>query len=223
MTRQQAIDQALDVACGTGLSTIALAEYASFVVGVDPVDTMLRLAPTRGNTAYVCAAAERLPVRSHTINLVTVSSGVHWFDQYAFFAEAARVLRRDGWLAIYDHFFRGSLDDHEINRWLKRSYAEKYPPPERGAGADASVIVPEPFLETELLEYEDPIDFTHEELVAYLMSHSNTLAPAAEGRETPEQTETWLCTETSRWFSPPPKRTFLFRGVARVARIADQR
>ena len=97
---------ALDVACGTGLSTIALVDHAQLVIGIDPVEAMLRVPPHRVSAVYVCAAAEHVPVPSRSVDVATVSSGIHWFHQDAFFTEMAQVLRPGGWLAIYDHFFR---------------------------------------------------------------------------------------------------------------------
>src|SRR5215472_6649365 len=52
---------ALDVACGTGLSTIALAEHAARVVGLDISPEMMRAAPGQPNVSYALGRAESLP------------------------------------------------------------------------------------------------------------------------------------------------------------------
>lgn len=209
------LSSALDVACGTGLSTVALAEYAGFAIGIDPVAEMLRLAPARQNVAYACAAAELIPVAERGVDLVTVSSGIHWFDQPRFFGEARRVLRPGGWLAIYDHFFRGS-EDRGLDEWLRTEYAARYPAPPRGPQAHSVTGAPPGFAAVEDLEYDDPIDFTHDELVAYLLSQSNTIA--TRRRETPSQTASWLLQGTARWFEGKTQPGFVFRGVVRCLR-----
>jgi ubiquinone/menaquinone biosynthesis C-methylase UbiE len=73
------------------------------------------------------AVAERLPLRARTFDVLTVSSGVHWFDQQQFFAEASRVLKPEGWLVVYDHIFEGGVDQPDFNEWFETSYARRYP------------------------------------------------------------------------------------------------
>lgn len=211
----------LDLGCGTGLSTVALAECVPLVVGIDITEAMLRMTSPRDNTFYVCAAAERLPLGSGSCDFLTVSSAIHWFDQQAFFAEAARVLLPGGCLAIYDHFFRGARDEPVMNEWLENDYATRYPRPQRGLGADKLIRAPSTFVEIESFEYDDPIAFTHDELIAYLLSHSNTIAAVRNKRETSDETREWLRGETGRWFDPPHRRTFVFRGVVHCLSLRD--
>ena len=115
----------MDVACGTGISTIALADHARFAVGVDPVVTMLQLAAPAKNLGYVAATAEQLPFEAKTLDALTVSSGVHWFEQPAFFAEAARVLIPGAWMGIYDHYFVGPVNEPLLESWLGDSYVSE--------------------------------------------------------------------------------------------------
>lgn len=58
---REPIHAALDVACGTGLSSIVLREIASRVVGTDSSAEMLARAPRVGGVEYVEAPAEDLP------------------------------------------------------------------------------------------------------------------------------------------------------------------
>lgn len=226
------IHRALDVACGTGLSTRALTEYADVAVGVDSTDLMIRLAPVSDAAVYAVAEGERLPFRDTTFGLVTVSSGVHWLEQDRFFAETTRVLEPQGWVAIYDHLFRGCTDDPAVDEWLEHRYQQRYPWPARSsnrtlellrtsgrapsaAGAGGSAIVPDGFTEFATFEYDDPVAFTHVQLVSYLLSHSNTIGRMTRGEERTEHTRSWLIAETAGWFEASTERTFLFRGVAR--------
>lgn len=212
------VGRALDVACGTGLSTLALSDRADLTIGVDSVQPTIRLAQPTATTLFAVSEAEQLPFSSGTFDLVTVSSGVHWFNQRVFFAEAARVLVPRGWLAIYDHFFEGCRDEPEIDIWLRHEYAKRYPPPPRAARGGREMLVADDFLEMEAFEYDDPISFTHDQLVAYLLSHSNTISPATEGRETAVETEMWLRSGTASWFEPRDLRTFSFRPAGRCLR-----
>ena len=95
----------------SGLSTIALAEHATVVVGIDASPAMLRVAPVKADVSYLLAGAEKLPLPAASLDAVTCCSGVHWFDQQRFFSELRRVLRPDGWVGLYDHYFLGEMVD----------------------------------------------------------------------------------------------------------------
>ncbi|CAA9290738.1 MAG: hypothetical protein AVDCRST_MAG41-4331, partial [uncultured Corynebacteriales bacterium] len=96
-------DRALDLACGTGLSTRALAERGTAVVGVDVVPAMVAWARRTTGLPYAVGSAEALPVADRSVDLVAVSSGVHWFAAGPVAAEAARVLRPGGALLLYEY------------------------------------------------------------------------------------------------------------------------
>jgi len=87
---------ALDVACGTGQSTLALKEVASQVVGTDTSREMLDRAPREAGVQYVEASAEDLPFADGSFRLVTVALALHWFERSRFLTEASRCLTRAG-------------------------------------------------------------------------------------------------------------------------------
>ncbi len=100
---------ALDVACGTGQSTLALKEVAYQVVGTDTSREMLDRAPREAGVQYVEASAEDLPFADGSFRLVTVALALHWFERSRFLTEASRVLNLGGWLIIYDNGFFGEM------------------------------------------------------------------------------------------------------------------
>ncbi len=67
MIGQNEVRTALDVACGTGLSTIALTDRAVLVVGVDSVAAMVHLVKPEDNTLFTLANAEAIPFSSSHI------------------------------------------------------------------------------------------------------------------------------------------------------------
>lgn len=87
------LDNGLDIACGTGLSTKALLEIATNVYGTDTSQEMLNLALQPDKINYSLASAEQQPFADKTFDLITVSSGVHWFHIDKFLAEANRLLK----------------------------------------------------------------------------------------------------------------------------------
>jgi SAM-dependent methyltransferase len=84
--------RALDVACGVGLSTRALAAIADQVAAIDNSAAMLEQAPALPNVVYQAAAAEKLPFPDSSFDLVAVGLAFHWFDQDQFLRAPARRL-----------------------------------------------------------------------------------------------------------------------------------
>jgi ubiquinone/menaquinone biosynthesis C-methylase UbiE len=88
----------LDLGCGTGISTRQLARLGK-VIGCDPDSRMLRAArahPTVNQETYVRGAAEKLPFKNSSVDVVTALSAFHWFDNRKSLAEIKRVLKPGG-------------------------------------------------------------------------------------------------------------------------------
>jgi len=103
----------LDIGCGTGRASEALAARGSRVWGVEPEPEMAELARRRVSTVKV-APAERLPFKDGWFERALMWLVVHLVDRPQAFAEAARVLAEDGRLAI------GTFHPEHFERyWLK--------------------------------------------------------------------------------------------------------
>jgi ubiquinone/menaquinone biosynthesis C-methylase UbiE len=124
------LGRALDVGCGTGLSTAALGSVAAAVVGVDPSAPMLALAPRRPGLAYVQGRAEELPLAGGSFDLAAVACAFHWCDRDALADGLRRLLRPDGWVVVYHSTFYGqSPASDELADCLKGSYYPELPLP----------------------------------------------------------------------------------------------
>jgi SAM-dependent methyltransferase len=99
----------LDIGCGTGRYTRllrGLLPEGSRLIAADVSAAMLAQLPAgqRGHAAPVVpllAAAEALPLRVASLDVITAFNSVHHFDLGRFLAAAARVLRPGGQLFIY--------------------------------------------------------------------------------------------------------------------------
>lgn len=110
---------ALDVACGGGFSTRALAAAGHRVVATDltPESVVAARAVTDARrVGWVAGAAERLPIRTESVNVVGCRIAPHHFaDIAAFVDEAARVLVPGGMFLLVDTTVP---EDESLARWL---------------------------------------------------------------------------------------------------------
>jgi len=92
----------LEVGCGTGHWLAACAGCALRIIGLDPFPEMLRLAAAKTAAArLVCGRDTPLPLRDRSADLIYCVNAIHHFgDPCGFVAEAARVLRPGGMLAV---------------------------------------------------------------------------------------------------------------------------
>lgn len=94
---------AVDLGCGTGQNSRLLAPHFKEVVGIDISEGQLeeaRAVPGYHNITYRKGTAEELPFSDGSVDLLTAASAAHWFDQSRFLAEANRVLKPRGCMAL---------------------------------------------------------------------------------------------------------------------------
>ena len=122
---------ALDVACGGGFSTRALAAAGHTVLATDLTFESLvaARASTEAAVAWVAGAAERLPVRTASMDVVGCRIAPHHFaDIAAFVDEVARVLKPHGTFLLVDTTV--PLDE-ELAAWLDDVERRRDPSHER--------------------------------------------------------------------------------------------
>ena len=109
--------RAVDVGCGEGRFTRALAAQGAEVFGIDIDDAALAAAsaaPGGENVTYILGRAEDLPFEDASIDVVVFSNSLHHIyhidaDNMAqALGEAARVLKPDGKLCVIEPLAEGS-------------------------------------------------------------------------------------------------------------------
>ena len=94
---------ALDVATGNGQAAVALARHFDAVIATEPSAAQLRSARPHPRVTYRLEPAEAISLAPGSADLVVVAQAAHWFDWPRFTAEAARVLRPGGVIAIWSY------------------------------------------------------------------------------------------------------------------------
>jgi ubiquinone/menaquinone biosynthesis C-methylase UbiE len=127
----------LDVGCGTGRLTAALAERSK-VWGVDPSPEMLAVARKRvpSGVGLKVGRAEDLPFRDASFDRAVLWLVVHLVDRPRAFAEVHRVLRPGGRVAI-GTFDPAHFDAYWLNRFfpsLERIDRARFPTPDELGG-----------------------------------------------------------------------------------------
>jgi ubiquinone/menaquinone biosynthesis C-methylase UbiE len=197
------LNNALDIACGTGLSTKALLEIATNVYGTDTSQEMLNFALQSDKIHYSIASAEQQSFTDNNFDLITVSSGVHWFDIDKFLIEANRLLKSKSWLVLYENYFISEMFGNEnFAHWFPDVYLKKYPSPPRNNAYSWTNenLIPKNFNFITEESFRNSITFNKKQLVLYFTTQSNIIAAVERNQTTYEQVEDWLDQELASFF-----------------------
>ena len=104
------LSMAVDVGCGSGMSTCNLFGKFDNILGVDLSCAMIEQAKqnfskSQPNAVFRVAKAETLPVEANSAQMVLVGRAIHYFDQKSFFKEVDRILVPGGVVAYYSVHF----------------------------------------------------------------------------------------------------------------------
>lgn len=204
---------ALDVGCGSGVSTRALEGIAENTLGIEPAEAMIPwAAKTAPQARFQVAAAETLPVADHSIDLITAAGSLNYADLDRFFPEAARALTPDGVILVYDFSAgRSFVGDSTLNTWFS-AFETRYPwPPYEAQHLNPELLAARAkgFQLGPHETFEIPVTLTPEFYVEYMLTETNV---ASARQDTPlTEIRDWVRTTLSEFWTGPA-REVLFRG-----------
>jgi SAM-dependent methyltransferase len=105
MTGFTAAHTVADIGSGTGISTLLFLRNGNTVYAVEPNDAMRDAAEAQmagyPNFHSVAATAEATTLPDHSVDYVVAGQAFHWFDHENAKAEFRRILRPEGWVALF--------------------------------------------------------------------------------------------------------------------------
>jgi ubiquinone/menaquinone biosynthesis C-methylase UbiE len=163
---------AWDCGTGNGQAAVGLASVFDHVIATDASEKQISNAQQREHVEYRVAAAENSGLESATVDLVTVTQALHWFDLEAFYNEMRRVLKPNGALAASAYLF--AQIEPAIDVVLSRYYHDVVGPfwaPERKFVENFAEI-PFPFHEIRPPKFAMTAQWDLDRLVGYLRTWS---------------------------------------------------
>lgn len=98
-------DLAVDLGCGTGIVTFAIAPYFKKTYGTDPSDAMIRQCNQKpiDNVEFIQGTGEAFPtqISPGSVDLITAGECAHWMNHDVFYKECHRMLKPGGTLAFW--------------------------------------------------------------------------------------------------------------------------
>ncbi len=200
--------RALDVGCGTGLSSIALLDLAHEVVGIDASLAMLRRASRAPGVRYVASGAEGLPFREGAFGLVVACGSIDWVDRARFMPRAAELVPRGGWLVSLDFGDTGRSPEVPcLARWYDDVFQKLYPrPPARDPYLTAEEAARHGFSAPIRRDFASECTFTASRYAEFLMTESNVIAAVEYGREDEGRLRARLEADLAPLFGTGPRR-----------------
>jgi SAM-dependent methyltransferase len=109
LSGENVFDKGLDIGCGTGYSTVALAKYCLHVYGIEPSQSMLEETRPREKIIYQQGTGDKLPLPDQSVDVVTFAGSLFYAKSDLLMQELKRVCRIQAWVIPYD--FEILLDD----------------------------------------------------------------------------------------------------------------
>lgn len=166
---------AWDCGTGNGQAAVSLVKYFKKVVATDPSAEQIKAAFPNERVEYRTEKSEESSLPSRSVDLLTIANALHWFDFGKFYAEAKRVLKKEGVIAAWS--YRIPLIEPEIDKLVLDFHNQVVGPfwlPESQLVMDKYVNIPFPFelIEAPSFKYKKACNL--DDLIGILNSWSAT-------------------------------------------------
>lgn len=164
---------AWDCGTGNGQSANELSKYFEQVFATDISSKQIEHARKQNNITYAVEPAENTSLAAGTVDLVTISQALHWFDFDKFYTEVKRVAAPGAMIAAWTYSL---LQIDEPTDQLIHDYhfitLDKYWDEERKYVDDGYDSIPFPFKQKETPSFQIEVNWSLEELEGYFNTWS---------------------------------------------------
>ena len=198
---------------------MGLAEHFTHILATDVSSEQISKARPHPRIEYRVTPAETSGLADRSIDAITVCQALHWLDRPKFFAEAARVLVRDGVL-VATVYSDPELEDESLDPMLQhynRAIVGSYWPPERKIVDEQYRSIKFPFAELPVPQLTMQRAWNLEQLLGYLRSWSATVRYIeAIGTDPTEELRSTLA---PRWGNPQQPKQIIWPFTIRAGRF----
>ncbi len=96
-------ERAVDLGCGTGQASVALAERFAEVIALDPSADQIARAEPHPRVRYGVAPAEETGLQDGSVDLAIAAQALHWFDPARLYPELRRIARPGALFAAFTY------------------------------------------------------------------------------------------------------------------------
>ncbi len=205
-----------DCATGNGQAARGLADFFDNVMATDASEKQIASAAQHARVHYRVARADHSGIADGSVDLVTVAQALHWLELNVFYAEARRVLRPNGVLAVwcYDLFRVGPAVDTLIENYYRETVGPFWDF-ERRLVETGYQTIEFPFIELSPPIFQMQAEWTLDHVLGYLRTWSATQAFAkARGFDPVEA----LAKDLQRVWKGEPRRVITWPLSLRIGR-----
>jgi SAM-dependent methyltransferase len=177
---------AWDCATGNGQAALALSKRFKQVIASDLSRKQIENAAHKNNIRYEVFPAEEANIKDNSVDLITVAQALHWFNLDRFYAEARRVLRKNGVIAAWTYGLHSVSP--AVDRVVYQLYEDilgKYWPEERRHIENRYDDLPFPFERIAAPEFAMELDWDLSQVVGYLHTWSSVQKYAEQNSDDP--------------------------------------
>lgn len=166
---------AWDCGTGNGQSASQLSKYFKKVYATDISSTQLENAVKANNIVYAQEPAEKTSLAGNSVDLITVSQALHWFDFSSFYAEVKRVAKENAVIAVWTYSLLqvDPYTDSILHTYHFETLKDHWDPGRKYVD-DAYANIPFPFKMISPPAFNIELNWNREDLEGYLNTWSAT-------------------------------------------------
>ncbi|MHB8742348.1 MAG: class I SAM-dependent methyltransferase [Sulfuricaulis sp.] len=166
---------AWDCGTGNGQAAFGLTAYFDRIIATDLSDKQIQNASKHEKIGYYVAPAEQINLPARSVDLITVAQALHWFPFEVFYQQVRRVLKPNGWLAVWCYgMSRVNPAVDQVVQHYYKNIVGPFWPPECHYIDEKYLTIPFPFVELPTPEFFMKAEWDFHDFVGYLHTWSAT-------------------------------------------------